>query len=226
MKEHWNAEVDDQTMVFGDQLDNQIIVETADIRDNERSFSRARYLQRRYTNRQIFDDEYNLDFCYVYERTFPIVFQSKVTVEFDCWKNHINNLREYDASTQDFHLCVFSYGGTTTVLAFSKIADAKISLIRNHLRSLSADNAAKALLAMGMSSSTNFFIDPSVSSSLFENDYLRKLTGEDGTIETPVFSDYPVARETVERSIRDNQVTGAKQLIERYVEIPNMLIGL
>ncbi|WP_195552457.1 hypothetical protein [Bifidobacterium pseudocatenulatum] len=92
------------------------------------------------------------------------------------------------------------------------------------------DDIVKALLAMGIASSGNFYISPHISEQTKSDPYLKQLAGETGEVVSVVSSEIPLDKERADdlaqQSVRNNGVTGAKKLIEEYDRIPDELLGL
>lgn len=213
------------TVNWLDILIRQIKNEDADIVDNYTSYFRTEYIRRRQNVDSSTEDEYTLGYYHLYNRSFPIAFQGKVTVEFDCWGNHINNLLELNRPTQDIHLCIFPFAEDTVIFAFYNKQDNIIPLVFNELSKLSDDDSAKALIAMGLSSSGNLFINSNSSQTLFESEYLKQLCGEIGAVLTITSYNQSTNDNKTLKSPKIDDYCGAKYLLNSFRSIPNSLIG-
>lgn len=209
--------------------EKDIRTEDAEIEDAKKSLRRTKEVRENLRKKKI--EEYQLIYYKIFDRLFPIAFQSKVTVEFDPWGNHVNSLLELNKSTQDIHLCIFPLEDKTAVCAFSRKSDSRIApMIKNINNIENDDDIVKALLAMGIASSGNFYISPHISEQTKSDPYLKQLAGETGEVVSVVSSEIPLDKERADdlaqQSVRNNGVTGAKKLIEEYDGIPDELLGL
>ncbi|MBW3088368.1 hypothetical protein KIH77_06445 [Bifidobacterium sp. 82T24] len=211
-------------------LNQQLDAETANAKDSFQGFKNTCSIRAKLQSKPS-TILYTVDFYHQYNRLFPLAFQGKITIEYDCWGNHINNLFAFDQATQDMHLCIFPIRGTTMVLSFSRRKDKKIQLIRKNLNKKKVDETAKALTAMAMTASGNFAVYINTPESIFNNQYLRSLAGETGTILTHTYTQNnnvspSQAQKLAHQSVRENHITGARKHLTDYLKIPNKLIGL
>ena len=194
-------------------------VEEANLKDIKDRVQRTRYLQKRAMKGKPMGDEYSIGFCHVYDRQFPIATQCRVSPDFDCWGNKINDSHNLESRIQDIHICVFPLLDKTFVMAFSRTEDTSISKTFQSIRSLDDyDLVAKALISMAIYGSQNFFFSASLPSSVTENQFLREIADDNGTIAT-----FVGAGEEMPTSFGG---TADTSLLSDYARIPNELIAL
>lgn len=207
-----------------ENLKYEVDVLTADIKDIKAS------LETTLSSRPLLDSKpsyrfYEVVYYHVFQRSFPIAAQGKVTIDTDCWGNKINNLYDYDIPPQDLHICFFPSDSETAVLVFTEKANDRFDKMRDTIHSLTDDSIAKAFLSMFIAQNANFFLSSSIERDLFDNQYLRQLSGEDGIVQSYSHSTMPISRDQILKSIQDNQISGSLPLLLQYEKIPNCLIG-
>lgn len=207
-----------------DECLREIQILSAEINDDKSSLEKTLILTRNLNDRNI--SAYQILYHYVFDRSFPIALQGKVTIDTDCWGNRINNLFDYEAATQDMHICFFPSDNKTTVLVFTCKDNNHFAGMIGAIRSLSNDQIAKAFLAMFMAQNSNFFLSESTNKEIFDNPYLRQLAGDNGTIQSFVESTSPVPEELILKNIKENNISFTAPLLAQYEDIPDSLIGL
>lgn len=209
-------------------LQDQIKVEEADINDNENGFEETKSILKRIRDKEKVMS-YIIGYYHIFDRQFPIAIQSSIAPSDDCWVNSINNNFNLESSVDVMHSCVFPIkdkenNEKTIVLVFSLKKSTILEATYKKLNSLNPDSAAKAVLAMNIASSGNFYIRNDVSDSLFRNEYIKQLSGNTGTIITK--TNFPTTSGEVRKNIINDQLSTARDLLSRYESIPNSLIGL
>lgn len=196
-----------------------VMIEKANRQNIDDRVKRTRYLQKRVMSGKSIEGEYVIGFCHMYDRQFPIATQCRVSPDFDCWGNKINDSYNLESGIQDIHICVFPLLDKTFVMAFSRIEDISISKTFQSIRSLGDyDLVAKALISMAIYGSQNFFFTTSLPSSVIENQFLREIADDNGTIATFVGAG--------EKTPTSFGGTAETSLLSDYARIPNELIAL
>lgn len=193
-------------------LDN-IMVHTADIIDNKINFFRS------LSNRQF----YNVGYYHIYPRQFPLALQSKVTIDYDCWTNHINTTMDLSAPTTDMHVCVFPHNNKTIILVFSEAHSCKLLNTYEQLKFLQPDFAAKAIIAMSLYSSGNVYFLKNIEQQIRQDNYLKNLIGDNQTFLTPqsIIDSMSTRKDIIEKAL-----SSSKELLPNFDKIPDYLIGL
>ena len=203
---------------------HEIKILSAEIDDDESSLEKTLTLAQNSNDRDM--SAYRILYRHVFDRSFPIALQGKVTIDTDCWGNKINDLFDYEAATQDMHICFFPSDNETTVLVFTCKDNNRFTGMIDAIKSLSDDQIAKAFLAMFIAQNSNFFLSESTDKEIFDNPYLRQLAGDNGMIQSFVDSTSPVSEELILKSIKENNISFTARLLTQYEDIPDSLIGL
>lgn len=206
-------------------LKKQMDIENENITDARSGFARAKKCSDDPLLEQ--SDVYEIIYFHIFDYEFNIAFQDKITIEYDCWGNRVNDLWNYAKSTDDIHLVIFPVDGKTFVLAFSEVKGSRLARTIKCLREITDHRlAAKALISMVMISSNNFFISSSVTSEVFKHDYLRKLSGDLGLVRTEYSGENPVSMSEVYSSLPRRAHSSQSTLVGQYEKIPDQLLGV
>lgn len=195
-----------------------------DIHDYRNSFERTKRLSKQ----NILNNEYSIGFYHIYPRTVPVAFQGCITPRQSFDGRIINNVYQKEEKMNHMHLCIFPSDGSTIALAFSKRKDHSLRPLFQYVRGLGKDDALRALIALAIDASENFFISDSLNICDYNTDYIKKLAGDTGSFWTTINADTPITSE-FENELKEHAIQHnfhERPLIADYCNIPNILIGL
>lgn len=203
--------------------EERFAVEKADVDDCEKEFRQTLRLRKKLLDKNPLEN-LNLSYFHIFDRRFPIAAQAKVALSTDCWGNKICDTTKLNSEIKCLHICIFPFKEKTAVFAISKIDDSVEETI-HCLKSISDDEAAKALIAMIMNGSRAFYFAQKTPQEIYDNVYLRALAGNEDESLCHVSSDHPIEDEIAEEIVQESALQSTPLLLADYQRIPDYVIG-
>ena len=203
--------------------EERFTVEQADVKDCKQEFKQTLSLRKKLLNK-IPLESWNLSYFHIFDRQFPIAAQAKVALSTDCWGNKICDTTKLNAEIKCLHICIFPFKEKTAVLVISKMDD-NVEETINCLKSISDDEVAKALIALIMNGSRDFYFDQKTPQEIFNNAYLRALAGNEDESLCYISSDHPIEDEVAKEIVQESALQSTPLLLADYQRIPDYVIG-
>lgn len=200
----------------GALLENRLAVTEQNRRDAMNYFESAKRLSKKYIR------DYAIAFFEMVPRRMPIVAQCAITPRYSFAGVHLNDVHDMNARMEHLHIAIFPTGDKTIVIVFHKLRAKKIRPLVKEIREFNLNDALRAIIALTLDGSDNFFISESVKDEY--NDYMRILAGDEGVVQAFYSGDFDVD----DFSLDQRQIDELEQspLISRYRDIPDVFIGI